>query len=71
MNTAITHRTAEGEAYKLCKCTKCGVVGTCTPSFDFYVLNDDENESDIGKPLLCEVCFQRAHGLRSLPPMEV
>ena len=55
---AITHRTADGEQYKLCKCSKCGMVGTCTPDFDFYV-EGDEDES-IGKPLICETCFRKA-----------
>ena len=58
-----THRTVEGECYKLCKCSECGVVATCTPIFDFFVRGHVEGESQVGKPLICETCLDR--GLRA------
>lgn len=47
----ITHGGAD-RRWKLCKCSKCDCVETCTPSFDFYTTEENG-------PLLCEVCFWR------------
>jgi hypothetical protein len=47
--------------YKLCKCSKCGVVAECEITFGFY--------GDDGEPLICEDCFKaklRADGIEPL-----
>lgn len=46
----ITHGGPD-RAYKLCKCSKCGLVEQCTPHRDFYTTDD------LKGPLLCETCF--------------
>ena len=35
----ITHG-GSNRAYKLCQCSVCGTVATCTPSFDYYTTTD-------------------------------
>ena len=47
---AITHGGVE-RGYKLCQCSVCGTVATCTPSFDYYTTVDP-----VGL-LKCETCF--------------
>ena len=62
----FTHRTF-GEGYKWCRCSVCGEVHVCTPSFDFYV-EGARPEEDVGKPLICETCFRsllNARGTRT------
>jgi len=53
-HTPITHGGPD-RCYKICKCSKCSTVRECTPSFDFYTL--DEEGGDLG-PLVCESCLR-------------
>ncbi len=54
MNTldVVTHGGVP-RAYKRCLCHKCGLVTTCTPSFDFYTTDEQSG------PLLCAICFDK------------
>lgn len=55
--TAIyTHGDGGAFAYagQLCRCSNCGLVQRCTPTFDFYTTDDER----IG-PLVCEPCLAR------------
>lgn len=47
----ITHGGAD-RGYKLCKCSECGTVATCTPRFDFYT----RVEAGELSALVCERC---------------
>ena len=61
MNAPITHAVGNDtdRCYKLCKCSVCGTVKTCTPTFDFYGKN--------GAPLRCEDCFRIEMETRGTP----
>ena len=51
----IVERAGDGDyAGKLCKCRKCETVARCTVSFDFYVI--DGQDDDL---LTCELCFRQ------------
>jgi hypothetical protein len=71
MNEKILTHCTEDARYRLCKCSECGLVAQCTPSFDFYT---ESLEPLNGEPLWCEICFRRrlnAQGIKTdmLPPM--
>jgi len=48
----ITHGGVD-RGHKLCKCSECGTVATCTPLFDFYT----RAEAGLSSELVCEVCI--------------
>lgn len=56
MSKPITHGGTD-RAYKLCRCSECGIVQQCTPAFDFYVRNDQPEDG----PLTCERCIKNPH----------
>ena len=56
----VTHGGAS-YAWRLCRCSECGVERHCTPDFDFYVR---EGQPEDG-PLVCEPCLVR--GVSSKP----
>ena len=49
-NPTITHGGVD-RGWKTCQCSVCGLVATCTPSFDYYTTVDP-----LGL-LKCETCF--------------
>lgn len=51
--TLITHG-GPNRCYQICKCSKCNIVRECTPSFDFYTLDEDGDNG----PLVCESCMR-------------
>jgi hypothetical protein len=42
-------------AFRTCKCSECGCLEVCTPTFDFFVRTSPG--PDDGKPLVCERCI--------------
>jgi hypothetical protein len=47
--------------HKLCKCSKCGVVASCEPHFDFY--------GEAGEPLICENCLKEKLKAEGITPL--
>lgn len=41
--------------YKMCVCSRCGIVAVCRPNFDFYAGPNEEDQN----LLRCERCAQQ------------
>jgi hypothetical protein len=56
MPEPYTHATSDPAELRdlLCKCSRCSEVSRCTRFNDFFTLGD---EPDVGKPLVCQSCF--------------
>ena len=62
MNTnPITHAGVD-RCWKVCKCSKCGIIAQCIPIFDFY---GDDNKKE---PLICENCFRKGLKEKGITP---
>ena len=48
----------EDRRYKICKCSRCGVIAVCTPGFDFYTTPSSDGW------LRCETCMRSDAGIQ-------